>query len=277
MAILSWTTPARARIMRKLWSNHKPHHSVNFREQIADMRERQQLAAHSSHWCALAVSFIFPRRMLCSESESTSLRRPLGTHLHWETWWSRHSTSLVAARSRQCVYPCETSTCRSVSTFRRSWVSSIISCCTASCAALTSDMRWPVSATCFRRGDVSRHGCQVVCCAGKLRFRFKSSSSSFWHCSRWTVRDSTLCRHARSRIIQRVSRAVHVATRTFWRITGTRSLRTELLCSFYHCLKSVITRPSLLLMDLQIAQYQYWKFRPILNRIPEYHHFDEQL
>ena len=37
-----------------------------------------------------------------------------------------------------------------------------------------------------RRADVaeshvSRHGCQVVCRAGKLRFRFWISSSCFWH------------------------------------------------------------------------------------------------
>ena len=40
MAILSWRKPAGPRIMRKLWSNLKPNHSVNFREQIADLRER---------------------------------------------------------------------------------------------------------------------------------------------------------------------------------------------------------------------------------------------
>ena len=53
----------------------------------------------------------------------------------------------VPARSRQCVNPSKTSTCRSVSTLRRSWVNSIIFCCRASCAALTSDMRWPASAS----------------------------------------------------------------------------------------------------------------------------------
>ena len=47
----------------------------------------------------------------------------------------------VAARSRQCVYPSETSTCRSVSTPRRSWVNSITFSCRASCAALTTGMR----------------------------------------------------------------------------------------------------------------------------------------
>ena len=40
MAILSWREPAGPRIMRKLWSNLEPDHSVNFREQIADLRER---------------------------------------------------------------------------------------------------------------------------------------------------------------------------------------------------------------------------------------------
>ena len=33
-------TAAGPRIMRKLWSNLKPNHSTNFREQSADLRER---------------------------------------------------------------------------------------------------------------------------------------------------------------------------------------------------------------------------------------------
>ena len=75
--------------------------------------------------------------------------------------------------------------------------------------------------------------------------------------------------------------------------------------SFHHCLQSVIIRSYFLLMNLQVMQFQYGlefltqtlvflictilprchqlgfaslitKFRPILNRIPEYHHFVEQ-
>ena len=40
MAILSWRKPAGPRIMRKLWSNLKPKHSMKFRDQLADLRER---------------------------------------------------------------------------------------------------------------------------------------------------------------------------------------------------------------------------------------------
>ena len=40
MAILSWEKPTGPRIMRKLWSNLKPNHAMNFREQLADLRER---------------------------------------------------------------------------------------------------------------------------------------------------------------------------------------------------------------------------------------------
>ena len=40
MAILSWRKPAGPRIICKLWSNLKPSHSMNFREQSADLRER---------------------------------------------------------------------------------------------------------------------------------------------------------------------------------------------------------------------------------------------
>ena len=39
MAILSWRKTAGPRIMRKLQSNLKPNHSLNFREQKADLRE----------------------------------------------------------------------------------------------------------------------------------------------------------------------------------------------------------------------------------------------
>ena len=39
VAILSYGKPAVPRIMRKLWSNLKPNHSVNFCEQITDLRE----------------------------------------------------------------------------------------------------------------------------------------------------------------------------------------------------------------------------------------------
>ena len=40
VAIFSWRTPARPRIMRKLWSSLKPNHAMNFREQLAYLRER---------------------------------------------------------------------------------------------------------------------------------------------------------------------------------------------------------------------------------------------
>ena len=40
MAILSCGKPVGPRIMRKLWSNLKPNHSMNFREQPSDLRER---------------------------------------------------------------------------------------------------------------------------------------------------------------------------------------------------------------------------------------------
>ena len=40
MAILSWRKPGGPRILRKLWSNLKPNHSMIFREQSADLRER---------------------------------------------------------------------------------------------------------------------------------------------------------------------------------------------------------------------------------------------
>ena len=59
--------------------------------------------------------------------------------------WQGCAFQSVAARSLFCMYPSETSSCRSVSTLRRSWVNSIIFCCRASRAALTSDMRWPSS------------------------------------------------------------------------------------------------------------------------------------
>ena len=40
MAILSWRKPAGPRITRELWSNLKANHALNFREQLADLRER---------------------------------------------------------------------------------------------------------------------------------------------------------------------------------------------------------------------------------------------
>ena len=40
MATLSWGKPAGPRIMRKLWSNVQPNHSMSFGEQIADLHER---------------------------------------------------------------------------------------------------------------------------------------------------------------------------------------------------------------------------------------------
>ena len=43
MAILSWGKPARPRIMRKLWSNLKPNHAMNFREQLADFARANRL------------------------------------------------------------------------------------------------------------------------------------------------------------------------------------------------------------------------------------------
>ena len=45
-------------------------------------------------------------------------------------------------------------------------------------------------------------------------------------------------RHARSGIIQRASRAIHVASGTFCKITGTCHLRTELLCVQHRCLSN---------------------------------------
>ena len=59
--------------------------------------------------------------------------------------WQGCAFQSVAVRSLFCMYPSETSSCRSVSTLRRSWVNSNIFCCRASRAALTSDMRWPSS------------------------------------------------------------------------------------------------------------------------------------
>ena len=40
VAIFFHGKPAGPRIMRKLWSNGKPNHSVNFREQSADLRKQ---------------------------------------------------------------------------------------------------------------------------------------------------------------------------------------------------------------------------------------------
>ena len=90
-------------------------------------------------------------------------------------------------------------------------------------------------------------------------------------------------------------------------ISGFKILHSQILLdtSFYHCLQTVIIRSSLLLMNLQVIQFQYGldysqtlvflictsfprchqmgfvsspiEFRPISNRIPEYHHFEEQL
>ena len=107
----------------------------------------------------------------------------------------------------------ETSTCRSVSALLRSWVNSINTRCRESCAALISDMRWAcIGELMSQRVTISGRCCQVFCRAGQPRSRLWISSSCFWHCS---SQNSTLSRHGRSGIIQRVSHAFHVATGTF--------------------------------------------------------------
>ena len=90
-------------------------------------------------------------------------------------------------------------------------------------------------------------------------------------------------------------------------ISGPKILISNVLLdtSLHHRLQSVIIRSCFLLMNLQVIQFQYGleflrlsyfsictilprchqmgfssliiKFHPISNRIPEYHHFDEQL
>ena len=57
-----------------------------------------------------------------------------------------HFSRLLLALVSACTH-LRRQTCRSVSTPRRSWVNSIIFCCRAACAALTSDMRWLASAS----------------------------------------------------------------------------------------------------------------------------------
>ena len=117
--------------------------------------------------------------------------------------WQGCAFQSVAARSLFCMYPSETSSCRSVSTLRRSWVNSIIFCCRASRAALTSYMRWPSSResrsldTAVRSGTPHRtshpfwhHSARFRC----LPCRHRNSLKNHWNTSLegWLVVYATL-------------------------------------------------------------------------------------
>ena len=129
----------------------------------------QQLAPRILHRCVSAVSFILPRTKVLTESAvlsrkslfvSIQTRNSVGTlftcslHAQWTWLWScldsgrilgwlfieLSSQDLQSGRLFDLVSTRTllTSTCYSVNTSCCSWDNSIISCCRASCAALTS-------------------------------------------------------------------------------------------------------------------------------------------
>ena len=77
IAILSWRKPARPRIMRKLWSNLKPNHAMNLREQISRFARANRFPTGKKNRRYFARA---SNRSSFTGGSPTSLSRPKGRH-----------------------------------------------------------------------------------------------------------------------------------------------------------------------------------------------------
>ena len=87
------------------------------------LARRVPLSVRFTHASPLGTDLVTPRLCGCE----AGCTRTLGTSSRpavCQAVVARCAFHSVAARSHRCVYPSETSTCRSVSTLRRAWVNS---------------------------------------------------------------------------------------------------------------------------------------------------------